>query len=340
MTLQGKKNYIAVAAFLAVFGGLVAIATFYDLQVSRILTRFSLKEGEYFTSDVFANFFEAAGMLPYFLLRASAMVFAACFFWTTPFKKPIRILLSLTATALAVVFLSDGLKDLVLYPMKHALAYGIEEGEAAIRAIKPTVTFFSYFFAAIFVGLAFLPIRKIPARYLRALALFVIGYFIIDLISTEVVSCLKGYVDRIRFRSMNSLYGQAVGGFDQYTRWYEVTDHADLFRETPLTHYADAFRSFPSGHTQHAGCSYAVIMLIDVFGVTDRKKKAALWIAPILWTGLTGLGRIVAGAHFMSDVLFGGTIPFLLTVIVREVLFRRGSSLKEMRPIRKKDLVP
>ena len=72
MTLRGKKNHIAVAAFLLIFGALLTVATFYDLEVSRIMTRFSLREGEFYTSDVFANFFEAAGMLPKYLLRAFA----------------------------------------------------------------------------------------------------------------------------------------------------------------------------------------------------------------------------------------------------------------------------
>ena len=45
MTLEGKKNHLAVLIFLAVFGALLTLATFYDLEVSRLMTHFSLKEG-------------------------------------------------------------------------------------------------------------------------------------------------------------------------------------------------------------------------------------------------------------------------------------------------------
>lgn len=332
MTLEGKKKHLAVILFLAAFGALLTIATFYDLEVSRILTNFSLKEGEFYTSDVFANFFEAVGMLPRYVLRAFAALSIGWFFYKHLSRKALRVLSLLVAAGVAVYLLSGAFCDMILYPMRHMIA---EDAEAAIRAInamKPTVYTISYVLSTIAVGIALYCTRNVSAETWRRLTYFAMIFFLVDLLAGRLVSALKGYVDRVRFRSMNSTYGQSVGGFDLYTRWYEVTDHADILRATPLVDYTDAFRSFPSGHTESAALSYTLIVLIDCLKIENKKVKLALWLAPICWTGLTALGRIVAGAHFMSDVLFGGTIPFVLVILLREAFLRRFSGIKEMYP--------
>ena len=332
MTLCGKKNHIAVLLFLGVFGALLTLATFYDLQVSRILTHFSLKEGAYYTNDIFANFFEAAGMLPRYLLRAFSALSIGWFFCKAVPQKWFRALALLLAGAAAVHLLSGAFRDLIFYPMRHMIAQNAEAADAAINAMKPTVYFISYALSAVVVGLALYLTRNVPLSFWRKLTYFVLLYFLIDILSETIVSVLKNYVDRVRFRSMNSEYGQAVGGFDLYTRWYQVTDHADILRATPLIDCTDSFRSFPSGHTESAGLSYALILLIDCLQIEKKGVKTALWTAPIVWTGLTAMGRIVAGAHFMSDVLIGGTIPFVLTIVFREVFLRSFRSVKEMYP--------
>ena len=336
MSSLGKKSHIATATFLAVFTALLLIATFYDLEISRVMTRFSLKEGDYYTSDIFANLFEAAGMLPRSLLAAFSAISIGWFLYRSYLHKAVRVLLFIGAACAATYLLSDGVRDLILYPMRHMIAEDAEAALNAIDAMKPTVYAISYLVAGGSVSVALYATRRVSADTWRHLAFFAIAYFLIEYLSDALVSLLKGYVDRVRFRSMNSAYGQAVGGFDLYTRWYEVTDHADLLRATPLLSYTDAFRSFPSGHTSAAGCSYALILLIDCLDVRDKRAKAALWILPCVWTGLTAMGRIVAGAHFMSDVLFGGTIPFVLTILVREIWFRRFRTIKEMFPFGKK----
>lgn len=336
MPSAGKRAHLAVAIFLVVFGALLTIATFYDLEVSRILTRFSLKEGEYYTSDIFANFFEAAGMLPRALIHAASAIVAGWFFAKSFTKKALQAAVLILAGAMAVYLLADGLDDLVLYPMRHVTAENADVAEAAIAAMKPTIYFTAYALSAVIVLLAVYLTGKVPLRIWMRLALVALVCCLTDFIAGEIVSALKGYVDRVRFRSMNSTYGQEVGGFSLYTRWYEVTDHADLMRATPLVRYTDAFRSYPSGHTVAAASSYGLIALNDALEIKDKRVRAALWIGPIVWTGLTAMGRIVAGAHFMSDVLFGGTIAFVVMILMREIVLRRFATIKAMFPFVKK----
>lgn len=336
MTVEGKKNHLAVIVFLALFGALLTVATFFDLEVSRILTHFSLKEGEFYTSDVFANFFEAVGMLPRYLLRAFAALSMGWLFCKSFTNRWLSLLFLLAGVGVATYLLSGGFRDMILYPMRHMIAEDAESALAAIDSVKPTVYVISYVMSLGLVSLAAYLTRDIKLETWRRLAYFAVVYFILDLLAGTVVSRVKGYVDRVRFRSMNSAYGQSVGGFDLYTRWYEVTDHADLMRATPLVDYTDAFRSFPSGHTESAALTYSLILLIDCLKIENKKVKLALWLVPILWTGLTAIGRIVAGAHFMSDVLVGGTIPFVLTILLREIFFRKFRGVKAMFPFLEK----
>ena len=318
------------------FGALLTVATFYDLEVSRILTRFSLKEGDYYTNNVFANFFEAAGMLPHYLLRAFAALSVGWFFYKFLPQRALRVLALAVGAGFAVYMLSGAFRDAILYPMRHMIATDADKAIAAINAMTPTVYVMSYAASVAVVGLALYLTRNVPWDVWRRLVMFAFLYFLIDFISGTVVSGVKGYVDRPRFRSMNSTYGQEAGGFDLYARWYEVSGNNLILRATPLARYTDAFRSFPSGHTECAALSYSLILLIDCLQIEKRSVKVALWTAPIVWTGLTAIGRIVAGAHFMSDVLMGGTIPFVLTILLREIFLRRFSGIKEMYPFLKR----
>ena len=339
MTARGKRYHLSLILFFLLFGALLAIATFRDLEISRIMTHYSLKEGEYYTSDLFANFFEAVGMFPrYLLLGFSALSLGWFFHKSFPYKA-LRILSLVVGAGAAVYLLSGGFRDMILYPMRHMIAEDAAGAIAAIRATSPTVYLISYVLSAAVVGVSFYLTREVSVRVWRRLALFACIFFLVTYLSDAFVSSLKSYVDRVRFRSMNSAYGREIGGFDYYTRWYEVKGYAALFRATPLTEYTDSFRSFPSGHTENAALSYSLILLIDCLQIERKDAKVALWVLPILWTGLTAMGRIVAGAHFMSDVLFGGTIPFVLVMLFREIFLRSFRGVKEMYPFlfRKKE---
>ena len=96
---------------------------------------------------------------------------------------------------------------------------------------------------------------------------------------------------------------------------------------------SDAFKSFPSGHTCSAAMSYVLIMLPDAIDFKHKKAaKAICWICPIVITGLVATSRIVAGAHYMSDVTFGGTIGFLCMLLAREIFVCRGSHFFALFP--------
>lgn len=143
-----------------------------------------------------------------------------------------------------------------------------------------------------------------------------------------MVAIVKIPFGRMRYRAMNTAGGASIGGFANFTRWYVRNGQMDKAQMMTLFGTTDACKSFPSGHTCAAGMSYGLIMLADSLGIKSKGKRAALWICPILFTGIVAVSRIVVGAHFFSDVLMGGTISFLSVMLFREIFILKGANLK------------
>jgi len=106
------------------------------------------------------------------------------------------------------------------------------------------------------------------------------------------IQCVKFLWGRVRFRELDS-------AFSQFTPWY-------------CPQGITGFDSFPSGHAATGFMLLAILILLE-------KKK--LWIKNlalvviILWGILLAFSRVVIGAHYSSDVLFGSffiIITFLL----------------------------
>jgi membrane-associated phospholipid phosphatase len=106
------------------------------------------------------------------------------------------------------------------------------------------------------------------------------------------IQIVKFFWGRVRFRELDA-------AFAQFTPWY-------------LPQGLTGFDSFPSGHAATGFMLLAILILFE-------KKK--LWIKNlsltliIFWGILLAFSRVVIGAHYASDVLFGSffiIITFLL----------------------------
>ena len=87
---------------------------------------------------------------------------------------------------------------------------------------------------------------------------------------------------RVRFRDLDALYSQ-------FTSWY-------------LPQGITGFDSFPSGHAAMGW------MLLPVFILLSKKTilvKYSVLALIIIWAVVLSLSRVVIGAHYASDVLFG-----------------------------------
>lgn len=86
----------------------------------------------------------------------------------------------------------------------------------------------------------------------------------------------------------------------------------------------DNFKSFPSGHTTYASLGMFVFPLLGFLFNKDKKINIILFYIGLLWALLAALSRIVAGAHFLSDVSFGLIIASCSTLLINKIMFRKN----------------
>ena len=115
---------------------------------------------------------------------------------------------------------------------------------------------------------------------------------------------IKTFWGRIRYRQMEDL--------SQFVPWF-------------IPQGITGYHSFPSGHTSNATSVYLLTMFAPL--TKNKALKALCWIAPIVWIIVMAVSRVIVGAHFASDVLFGAGISIALFYLVKHIV------LKHIRPM-------
>lgn len=93
-------------------------------------------------------------------------------------------------------------------------------------------------------------------------------------------------------------------------------------RLMPLGILSDEFKSFPSAHTSCAACAMAAVIL-PYLNKSFEGKENILFCTALLFTCLVGLSRIIAGAHFLSDITAGMAVTFLVEYILMKLILKR-----------------
>lgn len=317
-----SKTIVSLLLFVLLFGGMLITATFTDLQVSKLLTAGVLAPGEYYTNSFFGAVFESVGSAPVYLMIAFAVqiLFWNIYrFWK---KQPWKTLLLIVGVCGNIGAYFAFFNETLGYVMQHVDAESFKGsaylmGIAVMLAIM--VTFFGIFAA-----------KNFSDESLKKLLNMAFAVLATVIVANIIVAIVKIPVGRMRYRAMNTEGGQSIGGFKNFTRWYIANGQRDKTEMMTLFGTTDACKSFPSGHTCAAGMCYGLIMLIDVFEIKSKGKKAAIWIGTIAFTGLVAVSRIMVGAHYFSDVLMGGTISFVCMIISREIFICKGSHVKAL----------
>lgn len=184
------------------------------------------------------------------------------------------------------------------------------------------------FFSIVATWLSLVFGSKIDKNLMKKLLWFAIFLIIVMAISNIAVQILKVIWNRQRFRSLD------LNTFAGYTPWYKPVIgrdvEADLITLSSNSYNPgdkDAFKSFPSGHTSAAGVSFALIIIPEIFK-NLKKYRWIFWTVPVIYTILMGLSRMIVGAHYLSDVTFGGYIAFLTAVLFRGLFIRKVKSLR------------
>jgi membrane-associated phospholipid phosphatase len=108
-----------------------------------------------------------------------------------------------------------------------------------------------------------------------------------------LIQPLKHFWGRVRFRELDLLY-------NNFTPWF-------------LPNGFTGHESFPSGHSAMAWMVLPLLIL-----VSDRGKviRNAVLLIIIIWGLVVPVSRVVLGAHYASDALFGACIIILSYLII------------------------
>ena len=138
-----------------------------------------------------------------------------------------------------------------------------------------------------------------------------------------VIPTLKDTIHRPRYRLISTT--DAVG----FHNWWEpCKEYKELISSIPT--HKDNFKSYPSGHTAEASILFVTITFLPLANKKFEKYQLPLFIGAACITLLVALARIMAAAHYLSDVSTGATVIIVLLVIANEVVMRiKALQIKE-----------
>lgn len=306
MEVTKKKRIIYFSIYLVIFLGLLLVASLFDLQISKILTSGSLKINQYYSDNVIGNIVEIIGSFPIFI----ALFIATIIMSNDYLKREGKIkYVSILYFICSIVDLTWFFKDTIKYASR---IYGFESINDKTWMLAIYI-FFAAIVSFVFHYLYY-KYNKFDNNKLKKFAYVIFACAIFHLL----LEVIKNPVGRMRFRAMNS-----INDFSYFTNWYQISSaKKDL---SSLELIKDSFKSFPSGHTHAAGFSYLLICIPDLFERFNNKKYRIIsYIIPVVFTGFVAFYRIRVGAHFMSDVLVGGTLSFTTVSIFRYIFILKN----------------
>ena len=86
----------------------------------------------------------------------------------------------------------------------------------------------------------------------------------------------------------------------------------------------DGFKSFASGHTAHAAIGLMLAGLpAAAFKEKPSRRRVVFWVAAVV-AALVAFGRIVIGAHFLTDVSCGFALVLALECLAARIAYPNG----------------
>ena len=144
--------------------------------------------------------------------------------------------------------------------------------------------------------------------------MWIIFCIIIGLLLTAlllVIPLIKDNMHRPRYRLL------ITTNEISFHNWYEpFKEYAHVKDYYPH----DNFKSFPSGHTAETSILFVLVTFLPLADKKFEKYQLPLFIGSGCLVILVALARILAAAHFLSDVSFGATIMITLLFIANEVV--------------------
>lgn len=296
MEAKNKKTLIIFCCITAVFAALIAVFTFFDLQISKAIT--IIGAGKFYPESALGRFFESFGVVPVYAITAFALsvVFYNAFYRSAKTKKTKA--LRLTVLCVAAFFIA-----LMFYAMfKKVIKYiAIHQGfDYTLGGVSDGVAY--VLLGCISAGALLYFMKDASRSFLNGALVWSLVVIFTAAFSQAAVQGVKLFSCRARYALMNVL-----DDFSLYTPWYDFTLGRVVTDEMlTLGAGADAFKSFPSGHSAAAAMALTLCLLPWLLKKPCNKVvKVVATVLPIAFTLGTMVSRVVEGAHFCTDVLFG-----------------------------------
>lgn len=296
-----KKSWV-----LILFVSVLLVGTFFDLEISQKLC--NLKFGEYYSRSIFGRVFEIIGELPVYILVGFCFSIFSVFSKRKNKKFFLYLFLFLSFCSFFLIFFKF-------------FAY-------LFKFFEKIELIFNFFFLILLCVFSFVItfltsnfVNKLSDEIVLKLFRFAILTIIVIAVSNILTHLLKFVFSRERFRTLKFLGDTEYSGF---TKWFEINTNFEGIEIVGK----DGFRSFPSGHVVAGASVFCLIFLCECFDAF-KKKKNLLWVCCFFYVFLVGLSRVVMGAHYFSDVIFGSFLTLFSFLIVR--FFERKKKNKNLK---------
>ena len=140
----------------------------------------------------------------------------------------------------------------------------------------------------------------------------VIGLLLLSLLA--IIPSLKSLMHRPRYR----LVSTSDVAFHNW--WERCNDYETLMKEANTV--KENFKSYPSGHTAEASILLVCSTLFPLADSKLKKIQMPLFLGSCCLVLLVAFARILAAAHYLSDVSFGAFIVLTSLFIANEVISR------------------
>lgn len=279
-----KKDVAIVAVILAFC---LLVGSFFDYQISSAL---------FSSSSLFGRFVEAAGELPFELTASVAGVMLVRS--AHPDSKASKWLAALG------ILINVGL---VGYEIIGSLRVG-----GKLIAFQLVLTF-TLVIAANVIAYRFT--RDTDPDDLTRWALMVLAVWAAQAIILNVI--VKPLWSRPRMRVIEVTPGL------NFQPWW-VIGNPDKWSYIAAGVIKDGFKSFASGHTAHAAIGLMLAGLpAAAFTEKPSRRREVFWAASLV-AALVAFGRIVIGAHFLTDVSCGFALVLALECLAARIAYPNG----------------
>lgn len=144
--------------------------------------------------------------------------------------------------------------------------------------------------------------------------IFVIIIVLLMVVILGIISPLKSLMHRPRYRLI------AETNVEFHNWWQPCKNYKELMDNVGTT--SDNFKSYPSGHTTEASILLVTTTFLPLANAKFKKFQKPLFICSFALIIIVAFARILAAAHFLSDVSTGATIIVTLLFIANEVVSR------------------